>query len=402
MGDENGCDVCGYGSNIKQTFEVSMVQGTGYTISGEPTAFEGEDYTFTVTIADGYRRRDTFAVKVNGEAVTESTETIGSFTYENVQGPLSITVEGVEKIPDFFTVSLPDGTGKGYRVASVNGSSTVPYGGDYQFTVTMHENFRKGNRFQVLVNDNEAITPDENGVYTLTNVLENKTITVEGVAAKPYSDTAKIMMTITKGENTLYETPETGSDQMLLLTEMEIPYFDIEINLGIFYYFLAVLFIAGMVNSVNLTDGIDGLCSSVSAVVGAFFAVVAFIMLRPELAIFPATVIGGTVGFLMYNFYPAKIFMGDTGSLYLGGAVVGMAFLINEPLIILLAGIIYLVEVASVILQVGYFKLTHGKRIFKMAPIHHHFEKCGWSEVKIVGVFTLITAVACVIAYFGL
>ena len=185
-------------------------------------------------------------------------------------------------------------------------------------------------------------------------------------------------------------------------TALEIPYFDIEIELGIFYYFLAVLFIAGMVNSVNLTDGIDGLCSSVSAVVGAFFAVVAFIMLRPELSIFPATVIGGTVGFLMYNFYPAKIFMGDTGSLYLGGAVVGMAFLINEPLIILLAGIIYLVEVASVILQVGYFKLTHGKRIFKMAPIHHHFEKCGWSEVKIVGVFTLITAVACVIAYFGL
>ena len=185
-------------------------------------------------------------------------------------------------------------------------------------------------------------------------------------------------------------------------TALEIPYFDIEIELGIFYYFLAVLFIAGMVNSVNLTDGIDGLCSSVSAVVGAFFAVVAFIMLRPELAFFPATVIGGTVGFLMYNFYPAKIFMGDTGSLYLGGAVVGMAFPINEPLIILLAGIIYLVEVASVILQVGYFKLTHGKRIFKMAPIHHHFEKCGWSEVKIVGVFTLITAVACVIAYFGL
>lgn len=185
-------------------------------------------------------------------------------------------------------------------------------------------------------------------------------------------------------------------------TALEIPYFDIEIELGIFYYFLAVLFIAGMVNSVNLTDGIDGLCSSVSAVVGAFFAVAAFIMLRPELAVFPATVIGGTVGFLMYNFYPAKIFMGDTGSLYLGGAVVGMAFLINEPLIILLAGIIYLIEVASVILQVGYFKLTHGKRIFKMAPIHHHFEKCGWSEVKIVGVFTLITAVACVIAYFGL
>ena len=185
-------------------------------------------------------------------------------------------------------------------------------------------------------------------------------------------------------------------------TALEIPYFDIELELGIFYYFFAILFIAGMVNSVNLTDGIDGLCSSVSAVVGAFFTVVAFVILRPELAIFPATVIGGTVGFLMYNFYPAKIFMGDTGSLYLGGAVVGMAFLIEEPLIIMIAGIIYLIEVASVILQVGYFKLTHGKRIFKMAPIHHHFEKCGWSEVKIVGVFTLITAIACVLAYLGL
>ena len=185
-------------------------------------------------------------------------------------------------------------------------------------------------------------------------------------------------------------------------TALEIPYFDIEIELGIFYYFLAVLFIAGMVNSVNLTDGIDGLCSSVTAVIGAFFAVAAFVALKPELAILPATVIGGTVGFLMYNFYPAKIFMGDTGSLYLGGAAVGMAFLADEPLIILIAGIIYLIEVVSVILQVGYFKLTHGKRIFKMAPIHHHFEKCGWSEVKVVGVFTLITAIACVLSYFGL
>ena len=185
-------------------------------------------------------------------------------------------------------------------------------------------------------------------------------------------------------------------------TALEIPYFGIELELGIFYYFFAVLFIAGMVNSVNLTDGIDGLCSSVTAVIGAFFAVVAFIGLKPELAVIPATVIGGTVGFLMYNFYPAKIFMGDTGSLYLGGAAVGMAFLADEPLIILVAGIIYLIEVLSVILQVGYFKLTHGKRIFKMAPIHHHFEKCGWSEVKVVGVFTLITVIACVLAYFGL
>lgn len=185
-------------------------------------------------------------------------------------------------------------------------------------------------------------------------------------------------------------------------TKLEIPYFDIELELGIAYYVIAVILIAGMSNAVNLTDGIDGLCSSVSAVVGAFFAIVAFIYARPELAVLPATLIGGTLGFLMYNFYPAKIFMGDTGSLYLGGLVVGMAFMINEPLIIVVAGIIYIIEVASDILQVGYFKLTHGKRIFKMAPIHHHFEKCGWSEVKIVGIFTAITVLSCVLAYFGL
>lgn len=185
-------------------------------------------------------------------------------------------------------------------------------------------------------------------------------------------------------------------------TALEIPYFGIEIELGIFYYFLAVLFIAGMVNSVNLTDGIDGLCSSVTAVIGAFFAVAAFVALKPELAILPATVIGGTVGFLMYNFYPAKIFMGDTGSLYLGGAAVGMAFLADEPLIILIAGIIYLIEVVSVILQVGYFKITHGKRIFKMAPIHHHFEKCGWKEEKIVIVFAAVSAAMCALAWLGI
>ena len=118
--------------------------------------------------------------------------------------------------------------------------------------------------------------------------------------------------------------------------------------------------------------------------------------------IYIAAVIGGTVGFLMYNFYPAKVFMGDTGSLYLGGIVVGMAFMLGEPLIILSAGFVYICEIASDILQVGYFKLTHGKRLFKMAPIHHHFEKCGWSEVKIVAVFTVAAVIFCVISWFGI
>ncbi len=185
-------------------------------------------------------------------------------------------------------------------------------------------------------------------------------------------------------------------------TALYIPYFEITLELGVAYYLFAVFILTGMVNAVNLTDGIDGLSSSVSAVVAVFFSVCAFHLARPELAVLPATVVGGTVGFLMYNFYPAKIFMGDTGSLYLGGMVVGMAFMLGNPLIIVVAGIIYIVEVLSDILQVGYFKISHGKRIFKMAPIHHHFEKCGWSEVKIVLVFTAVTIVACIVAFFGI
>ena len=185
-------------------------------------------------------------------------------------------------------------------------------------------------------------------------------------------------------------------------TALSIPYLNVELELGIFYYIVALLLITGMVNGVNLTDGIDGLSSSVTAVVGAFFAVAAFAAELPELSCLAATVIGGTVGFLMYNFYPAKVFMGDTGSLYLGGMVVGMAFLVGQPLIIIVAGLVYICEIASDILQVGYFKLTHGKRLFKMAPIHHHFEKCGWSEVRIVAVFSAAAVLFCVLAWFGL
>lgn len=185
-------------------------------------------------------------------------------------------------------------------------------------------------------------------------------------------------------------------------TTLAIPFSDIKLELGIWYYVVAILLITGMVNGVNLTDGIDGLSSSVTAVVSAFFAVAAFAAEMPELSALAATVIGGTVGFLMYNFYPAKVFMGDTGSLYLGGMVVGMAFMLGSPLIIIIAGFVYICEIASDILQVGFFKLTHGKRLFKMAPIHHHFEKCGWSEVKIVAVFATVAALFCVLAWFGI
>lgn len=181
-----------------------------------------------------------------------------------------------------------------------------------------------------------------------------------------------------------------------------IPYVGVELDLGIFYYILSILLITGIINSVNLTDGIDGLASTVTLAAAAFFSVAAFSLSALPEAIIAAITLGCCLGFLVYNFYPARVFMGDTGSLFLGGLVIGMAYMISNPLIIVIVGIIYIIEALSVMIQVTYFKLTHGKRFFKMAPIHHHFEKCGWSELKIVGVFALVTVIAGAAAYFGL
>ena len=186
-------------------------------------------------------------------------------------------------------------------------------------------------------------------------------------------------------------------------TALHIPFTSVYLELGIFYYVFAFVLIIGFVNSVNLTDGIDGLASSVTLVVGIFFSVVAFTLDMRMLALLGASLVGATAGFLVYNFYPAKVFMGDTGSLFLGGLVVGATFLLDEPMIIFLVGIIYLIEALSDIIQVGVFKLSGRKiRVFKMAPIHHHFEKCGWSEIKIVIIFSLVTFASCALAYFGI
>ena len=188
-------------------------------------------------------------------------------------------------------------------------------------------------------------------------------------------------------------------------TELYIPFIDKTFDFGIFYYVVAMLLITGVINSVNLTDGIDGLCSSVTLVVGVFFTVTGYItgMAEPNgpVLLLGALLIGGCAGFLVYNFYPARVFMGDTGSLFLGGLVVGGAFMLDNPLIVVVFGIVYIIETASVILQVLYFKLTHGKRLFKMSPIHHHFEMCGWNEKKIVFVFSAVTFVLCVVAALG-
>ncbi len=184
-------------------------------------------------------------------------------------------------------------------------------------------------------------------------------------------------------------------------TSLPIPFTNISLELGWVYYVLAIFLIVGMVNSANLTDGIDGLATSVTLVIAIFFAVVALNMLSAPLTLISGALIGALVGFLIFNAHPAKVFMGDTGSLFLGGIVTGAAFLINQPLIILIAGGIYVFETISVIIQVTSFKLTR-KRVFKMSPIHHHFEKCGWSEVKIVVIFSAITAALCVLSWFGI
>lgn len=183
-----------------------------------------------------------------------------------------------------------------------------------------------------------------------------------------------------------------------LSTAVSLPVFGV-VEFGFAFYPLAYLLIIGMVNAVNLTDGLDGLASSVTFVVMIGFMVAATLIGYYTLGIYAAALAGGCAGFLCWNFYPAKCFMGDTGSMYLGGAVTTIAFGLGRPELLFLFGIVYICEAASVVIQVTYFKLTHGKRIFKMTPIHHHFEMCGWSEVKIVGAFSFVALIGVVLGF---
>ena len=185
--------------------------------------------------------------------------------------------------------------------------------------------------------------------------------------------------------------------------DLYIPFVNLTIDLPEWLYMVFAAFVmVGTVNAVNLTDGIDGLATGVTMPVSLFFLAVSVLWGATELSVFSAALFGGLCAFLIYNFHPAKVFMGDTGSLFLGGVVCGMAFALDIPLLLILVGIIYIAETLSDIIQVTYFKLTHGKRIFRMAPLHHHLELGGWSEVKLFAVFTLITLAACLLAYFGL
>lgn len=192
-------------------------------------------------------------------------------------------------------------------------------------------------------------------------------------------------MTKVSGINLLIRIPFTGG---------------MMIDLGWFSYVILFFAVLGTVNGANFTDGVDGLATSVTIVIAVFFAIIAVI---ENMGLEPTSlsIIGALLGFLIFNCYPAKVFMGDTGSLALGGYVIATAYMLNMPLYVIIVALIYMIEVLSVMIQVSYFKITHGKRIFRMAPIHHHFELGGWSEVKVVTVFTIVTIFACVISYLG-
>ncbi len=173
------------------------------------------------------------------------------------------------------------------------------------------------------------------------------------------------------------------------------------VDIGFLYYPFALFAILALSNAVNFTDGLDGLLSSVTFVVAIAYMILTTILEQWEMGIMAAAMAGGCLGFLVWNFYPAKVFMGDTGSLFLSGLVIALCFGTGLPLFILLIGVIYVVEMASVVIQMTYFKLTHGKRIFKMSPIHHHFEMCGYTEVQIVAAFSIVTAAGSALAIWA-
>ena len=213
------------------------------------------------------------------------------------------------------------------------------------------------------------------------------------------NSTQKLLLQLAVSALFLYTMYATGSMSSLLY----IPFVNVTFQIHpLVYIFFAMFVMIGCDNAVNLTDGVDGLSSSVTIPVMVFFTAAALKLGKPDLALLPACLVGGLIAYLFYNWHPAKVFMGDTGSLFLGGVVCALSFALDMPLILIFVGFVYICETLSVILQVGYFKLTHGKRLFKMSPIHHHFEMCGWKEEKIVLTFAAVSAIMCLIAWFGI
>ena len=194
-------------------------------------------------------------------------------------------------------------------------------------------------------------------------------------------------LTLWLSHNTTWNIPFLGSIN-----------FEKNVFTGVVFWLVSLFIIYGTVNSVNLTDGIDGLCSSVTATAAIAFIISGAMLKFAGLEILAGALLGGVLGFLCWNWNPAKTFMGDTGSLFLGGMIAALGYAIKCPILLLLFGIVYVCETMSDVIQIGYFKLTHGKRVFKMAPIHHHFEMCGWKEKKICVVFSIVNAIGCAVA----
>lgn len=203
-----------------------------------------------------------------------------------------------------------------------------------------------------------------------------------------------ILLLIVSGVLSYYSYVELG-------TKINIPFINTQWDLGVLYIPFVIFYFAATTNAVNLTDGLDGLATSITILVMTFLSIVSFNLGNYTLTIFSIVLAGSLLGFLRFNAFPARVFMGDTGSLALGGAVATVALLLKIPFIIVIIGAIYVIETLSVIIQVSSFKLT-GKRVFKMAPIHHHFEHMGWSETKIVTIFSIITVIVCFIGFLSL
>ncbi len=186
-----------------------------------------------------------------------------------------------------------------------------------------------------------------------------------------------------------------------ITTQIPLPFSGNTVDLGAFYYILVGVIIVYIINTANLTDGLDGLAGSVAFVIAALFVIVGINARLVDLYLTEAALGGALIAFLIFNFYPAKVFMGDTGSLFLGSMLVGCAMRLGRPLVMILVGLVYVLEGVSVMIQVFVFKITHGKkRFFKMAPIHHHLELCGLSEIKIMAIFLAVTAALCALSYF--
>lgn len=223
--------------------------------------------------------------------------------------------------------------------------------------------------------------------YIKIKLKRNEGLTAKQKTLGQVAMTFGYILTLWLSHNTTWYFPFLG-----------IVNFEKNIFTSVIFWLLSFVIIYGCVNSVNLTDGIDGLCSSVTATAAVGFIAISYFQQFAGLGILSAALLGGVLGFLCWNWNPAKTFMGDTGSLFLGGLVAALGFAVKCPVLLLPIGIVYVCETMSDIIQIGYFKITHGKRIFKMAPIHHHFEMCGWKEKKICVVFSAVNAVGTIIA----